>query len=150
MMTYERLDAVADSVVPTLAVLALLLPWLPLYRTRLAAWKRILSTLLAVAAAYVGQAVDQLTGAWPALSLDYSTHSAVCVALLIPLGHLSRRWAVAAVVIGIAYAALMVYQGYHTVWDILTTAVPIGLAAEIIWRAVAGRGTLRSASPAEP
>jgi CubicO group peptidase (beta-lactamase class C family) len=149
MMTYEQLDAIADSVIPTLGVLALLLPWLPMYRASFPAWKRILCTLLGVAAAYAGMYLDKLTGAWPAMSLDYSTHSAVCVALLIALGHLSRRWLIGSVAIGVAYAALMLYQRYHTLVDILTTAIPIGVVVWLIWRGVgAGRPFGKAATTA--
>src|SRR3569833_3144694 len=113
VMTYESLDRIADAVTPTLAVLALIAPWLPMYSAAAAPWKRILATLLCVGAEYAGMALDQYTGAWPAMSLDYSTHSAVALALLFSLSQLSRRWLIAAIVVGVAYAALMLYQRYH-------------------------------------
>jgi hypothetical protein len=53
---------------------------------------------------------------------------------LVALSHLSRRWLIAAVAIGVSYAALMIYQRYHTIADILAAAVPIGLASWLIWR----------------
>lgn len=134
MTTYEKLDWIADSVIPVLAILAIIVPWLPRFNVEVDAWKRIACAVLSVAVAYAGMFIDQLTGAWPALSLDYSTHSAVCVALLVPLGVLNRGWTIAAAVIGLVYAALMVYQRYHTIEDILSTAVPIGLASWGIWR----------------
>jgi len=31
------------------------------------------------------------------------------------------------------YAALMMYQQYHTFADIITTATPIGLASAAVW-----------------
>jgi hypothetical protein len=136
MTTYEQLDWIADSVTPTLAVLALIAPWLPMYSAAAAPWKRVLATLICVAVAYAGMALDQLTGAWPAMSLDYSTHSAVALALLFSLAQLSRRWLIASIVIGVSYAVLMLYQRYHTVADILSTAIPAGLIYWAIWRAV--------------
>jgi hypothetical protein len=133
--TYELLDHIADSVNPTLAVVALVSPWLPMFRAKPPApWLRVTSAVLGVGVAYAGQALDRLTGAWPAMSLDYSGHSAICIALLVPIAHLNRRWCIAALGIGVAYGALMVYQGYHTVSDIVTTAAPVGLACEAIWR----------------
>jgi hypothetical protein len=134
MTTYEKLDWIADSVIPTLSVLALILPWLPRYRAAIPGWKRVLCTVLGVALAYAVMFLDMRTGAWAAISLDYSTHSATCVALLVSLSYLSRRWLVAAIAIGVAYAALMIYQHYHTIADILAAAAPIGLASWLIWR----------------
>ena len=141
MTTYEKIDWVADLVTPTLGVLALILPWLPMYSRSVAAWRRVACALLSVAVAYAGMYLDKFTGAWSAMSLDYSTHSAVCVALLVPLATLSRRWTVAAVLIGVGYAAIMLYQRYHTIADILSTAIPIGLASWGIWRLLSARRT---------
>lgn len=144
MTTYELLDLIADSVNPTLGVLALSLPWLPTYRARRPPpWIRVAGAVLCIAIAYAGHALDALTNAWPAMGLDYSGHSAVCVALLVSLGHLGRGWVVASVVIGVAYAALMMYQGYHTLADIVTTAVPVGLACELVWRRTPWRAPAR-------
>jgi hypothetical protein len=141
LTTYEKLDRIADLVTPALALAALILPWQPIYSRSVAAWRRIACAILSVAVAYAGMYLDKFTGAWPAMSLDYSTHSAVCVALLAPLATLSRRWTVAAVLIGFAYAALMIYQRYHTSADILSTAVPIGLASWGIWRLLSPQRT---------
>lgn len=140
MTSYEFLDYIADSVNPTLGLLAMSLPWLRIYRTRQPSpWIRIAGALLCIGCAYVGQAFDSWTGAWPEHALDYSGHSAICVALLVSLGHLERRWAIASVCIGISYAGLMMYQRYHTLADIVTTAVPIGLASEAVWRFICRR-----------
>ena len=129
------LDRIADSVNPTLGLLAVALPWLRPYRQPpLTAWRRVGGALLCVGLAYAGQAFDNFTGLWPLLSLDYSGHSAVCVAWLVSIAHLSYRWAVGAIAVGCMYAALMMYQQYHTFADIVTTAVPVGFASEAVWR----------------
>jgi hypothetical protein len=135
MTTYELLDCIADSVNPTLGLLALSVPWLRRHRVgRPSSVARIAGTLACVGIAYAGQAIDRFTKAWPAFGLDYSTHSAVCVALLSSLAQLGGRWRVASVGIGAAYAALMMYQGYHAFADIVTTAMPIGFACLAVWR----------------
>lgn len=145
MTSYEVLDHIADSVNPTLGLLAIAVPWLKVYRSlRPPPWVRVAGAVLCVGAAYLGQAIDRLTNAWPAFSLDYSGHSAVCVALLVSLGHLSRRWTVASIAIGAAYALLMMYQGYHTLADIVTTATPVGLASATVWRAIMMRARVNS------
>ena len=140
MTTYELLDHIADSVNPTLALLEISMPWFPKYRAPgLAPWMRVAGAAACVAIAYAGQAFDSLTDAWPSMSLDYSGHSAVCVALLVSLAQLSRRWLIASIAIGVAYAALMMYQRYHTFADIVTTATPIGLASAMVWRLIVSR-----------
>lgn len=137
MTTYELLDHIADSVNPTLGLLALLLPWLKTYRSRgMSAWIRVAGALICVGVAYTGRAVDTLTGAWPAVGLDYSGHTAVCVALLMSLAQLSSSWLIASIGIGISYAALMMYQRYHTFADIVTTGIPVGLGCAVLWWAI--------------
>jgi hypothetical protein len=134
MTTYEFLDHIADSVNPTLGLLALAAPWLPKHRNlQPSPLARMAGAVLCVGIAHLGHIFDRFTGLWPAFGLDYSGHSAVCVALLVSLGHLGRRWRAASVCIGIGYAALMMYQGYHTLADIVTTATPIGLASMLVW-----------------
>jgi hypothetical protein len=135
MTTYELLDCIADSVNPTLGLLALSVPWLRAHRVRRpSAPARIAGTLACVGIAYAGQLIDRVTEAWSVIGLDYSTHSAVCVALLCSLAHLSGRWRIATIAIGTAYAAVMMFQGYHTLADIVSTAMPIGLACRAVWR----------------
>ena len=135
MTTYELLDRIADSVNPTLALLALSVPWLRRYRLEPpSSGARIAGAMTCVGIAYVGQAIDRITGIWPTLGLDYSGHSAVCVALLVSLAHLGGGWGRASIGIGAAYAALMMYQRYHTFADIVTTGVPIGLACMAVWQ----------------
>lgn len=137
MTTYELLDHIADCVNPTLGLLAISTPWLSMYRAPgLPPWMRVVGAISCVAIAYAGQAFDSLTAAWPSVSLDYSGHSAVCVALLVSLAQLSRRWVIAGTLIGLAYAALMMYQRYHTFADIVTTAIPVGLASALLWRLI--------------
>ena len=101
MTTYEVLDHIADSVNPILGLLALSAPWLKAYRASWPLpWIRVVAAMACVGIAHLGQAFDRFSGTWPAFSLDYSGHSAVCVALLVSLAHLGRRWAVASVLIG--------------------------------------------------
>src|SRR6185436_16536835 len=93
LLSYEVLDHIADSVNPTLGLLAIGLPWLRPYRERPPLpLRRVGGAVLCVGLAYAGQAFDKFTGLWPALSMDYSGHSAVCVAWLVSIAYLSRRW----------------------------------------------------------
>ena len=60
------------------------------------------------------------------LSLDYSTHTAVSLGLIIFLYFNVRRLAIVWIVSFILYLMLMLYQQYHTIADILVTGVVTG------------------------
>jgi hypothetical protein len=134
MPSYETLDAIADTYVPLLAVVAFALIIVALFkRAWLVAgvWFATLGAALAVA--YGFMFIDRHFGLWSTLGLDYSTHTAVALALLAPIiTHLPRFAALWAGTLA-AYVLLMLYQGYHTVSDIAVTAgaviVPIWLVA---------------------
>ncbi|MFC4307738.1 hypothetical protein ACFPN2_01475 [Steroidobacter flavus] len=124
-MTWETWDAIADSYIPILALIALLWPWL---RWR-GAWQRatlsIVATLVGIGYAYALSALDGKFGWWPALGLDFSTHTAVAIALVVALCAIKPQTWMAWTASLLAYFVLMVYQRYHTWADILTTAVVI-------------------------
>ncbi|MET0499866.1 MAG: hypothetical protein ABW106_16515 [Steroidobacteraceae bacterium] len=136
MLSYDTLDAIADSVNPTLGVVALLAPWLrrpsTTGRVRYALALDAL-TLLAVAAAYAGQAIDKQLGLWPAAGLDFSTHTAIFVAIASSLWQAGQVWRVAAASLGLAYAMLMVYQRYHSWLDITTTTAAMLPPLILLW-----------------
>ena len=124
-MSWDTLDAIADSVNPILGIIALVWPWLH-WR---GSWRRaalsVATTLVSVGLAYVLATLDARYGWWPSVGLDFSTHTAVAIALVVSLCAIkpSIWFAWAAVLCG--YVALMLYQGYHTAADILTTAAVI-------------------------
>ena len=138
-MNWETLDAIADTVNPTLGVIALLWPWF-VWRTF---WRRavlsVFATLVSVGFAYVVASLDARYGWWHSMALDFSTHTAVAAALGVSLCATKPSiWFAWAGVLG-AYIALMLYQGYHTAADILTTAAviapPLVLFRWWLWRA---------------
>jgi hypothetical protein len=125
MPSFETLDAIADSVNPLLGLVALTWPW---FRWR-GQWRlaalHVVMTLLSVAFAYAITSLDRANGWWQSWGLDFSTHTAVCVALVVALCTIKLSllgWWVG--VFG-AYVALMLYQQYHGVADIVTTAVVV-------------------------
>ena len=132
MLSYETLDAIADSVNPTLGVVSLLVPWLrPESRKKAIALD--VFTLVAVALAYAGQAIDSRLGAWPSAGLDFSTHTAIFIAIASSLWQQGKAWRFAAALLGLAYAALMVYQRYHTWLDIVSTAAAMLPPLALLW-----------------
>jgi len=141
-MLYETLDTVADAVNLALALLALVFPWLDreAIRKRGSRWSFWMRTLLSLAVVYVLMFADERFRLWPALGLDYSTHTGFAVAIITSLGAMIRRWLFLLVPVVVAYAALMIYLGYHSLLDILTTALVIASATWLIHRIGTGRG----------
>lgn len=133
-MSYETLDRIADAYIPLLAlaffaslVYRLLRYWPAVGRPAL----DLLYCAFLLLASYGLMFLDQAAGLWPYFGADFSTHTAVALAFTFAL---SRQWQRRAfrTTLGsmfTAYAALMMYQGYHTMLDIVSTALVISAAA---------------------
>jgi hypothetical protein len=63
---------------------------------------------------------------WSFFYLDYSTHTAVSLGLIIFFYFNARRLAIVWIGSFILYLMLMLYQQYHTIADILVTGVAVG------------------------
>lgn len=80
--------------------------------------------------------IDQAWTIWPAWKLDYSTHTAVAVAFIVGLCVSAPRqspyWGTSLVF----YAALMMALDYHSLADVISTAVVAGapMLALGLWR----------------
>jgi hypothetical protein len=146
MPSYEALDAIADSYVPALALISLAFIAAGLLRAR---WKlagtRALAFAIVALVAYGLMFLDRRWEAWSALGLDYSTHTAVSLGLVIFLSFSAPRWIVLWIGSFVAYVLLMLYQGYHSISDIATTGVvvgiPVALAVGCLYKST---GTLRT------
>jgi hypothetical protein len=95
------------------------------------------ATLASVALIYLLGAIEKSLGLWAAMGLDYSTHTAVCVAIIVSLWWIDRRARIPATLIGLLYAGLMLYQKYHSVGDIATTAAIIVGSSYLVCAAAA-------------
>jgi hypothetical protein len=133
------LDAIADSINPSLLVLALIAPWIQRRRPPWAFWG---CTFLSLVVVYVIQFLDHQLMLWPRAGLDYSTHTAFAVAVIVSLGAFDRRWFFILLPVLIAYATLMMYLEYHSLADILTAALVIGPPTWLIHRIGRRRRTL--------
>jgi len=126
MLDYETLDAIADTYTPVLATLSIGY----LLRSIIARnWRRLrlegLFLFYGMAVAYGLMFLDNQFALWPIFGLDYSTHTAVALVLLVFLGlKLKSAWAFWLGSL-ISYALLMIYQNYHSLSDILTTALAL-------------------------
>lgn len=136
MTSYELLDSIADSYNPLLFLAYIVFSVLYWRRgDRLAA----LRGFAGIVVAYVFMFMDNAWQLWPSVGLDYSTHSAVALALVIFHVHKRPRNSPAAISFSVSlvlYYALEVYQEYHSVMDIVTTAAVIGPVVALVYWAI--------------
>ena len=132
-MDYESWDRIADAVNPTVGVITLGLSLAVRRPGNPPRWAQLLLTLAAVASIYAVGWLDARLGLWSSAGLDYSTHTALHVAIVVSLWMIDRRAGMAGVAIALLYVALMLYQKYHSFADIATSAVVIAPLAWGIW-----------------
>lgn len=121
-MTYAQLDKIADAVNPLL-ILGVLFG--ALYRERAAAWPFIGRAALATVIVQQSSKIFQHAGL---LGRDFpSTHFAVALCLTTFLVLLNRRLIALAVAVAAAYAALILWQRYHTPLELVGAlyAIPV-------------------------
>lgn len=128
MFSYETLDAIADSYNPVLALASLAFIAASVFRAQ---WRlvvlRLSAFIVIVFVAYGLMFLDRRLNIWPAFGLDYSTHTAVALGLVLFLSFSIPRWAALWVCSFISYVLLMLYQRYHTITDITTTGLAVGV-----------------------
>ena len=119
-----------DLVVPALGVMLV-------FAGRRQSRAVLIRVTVALAWAYLLHFADRSFGLWDRFGLNYSTHSAVAVAIGTTLAALGRSWLIATLAIGAVYAWLMIHLEYHTVGDIVSTVginLPVAAAAQILPR----------------
>jgi hypothetical protein len=139
MPSYETLDAIADSYTPSLALISLALIAAGLWRAR---WRlagtRAVAFATVASVAYGLMFLDRHLSLWSAVGLDYSTHTAVSLGLVIFLVFSAPKLWVIWIGSFLGYVSLMLYQRYHTISDIATTSavvgIPVGLAIAYLYR----------------
>ena len=142
-MDYETLDKIADLYIPLLVMTALLASFLvpPSSLSRIEiAFSRLACLGILLGTAYGFMLLDGVYSIWPDLGLDYSTHTAVSLVLVLFLVLLIPRLLLLWSSSLIAYCGLMLYQEYHSVADILSTAfalfiiIPVAFSLILIGR----------------
>ena len=124
MLDYQTLDTLADTYTPLLALLCL---GSLIFKGLKRDWQQLIPQgsllILGLLVAYGLMFIDNRLAIWPAMELDYSTHTAVALALVISLmaqiKSLKFYWLGSL----LAYGALMRYQEYHSIADMLSTAL---------------------------
>jgi hypothetical protein len=142
-MTWQHvLDVIADAINPSLLVLALAASWLQYGKPPWFFWGRI---LLSLGVVYGMMFIDKQFQLWPHWELDYSTHTAFAVAVIVSLGMWHRRWFLILIPVLVIYAALMMILDYHSLADIVTATLVIAPLTALIH----GLGRRKPTSPAE-
>jgi hypothetical protein len=135
MLTYRQWDAIADSYIPLLFIIVLShLFWLWRHRRRDESAARLVYLLIASGFVYSLMAFDLMWPVWPRFGLDYSTHTAAALVLVFYLGSIGGVWMISVTLSFLLYVLLMLYQDYHSLADVMTTAVPVSLVLWILLR----------------
>ena len=136
MTRHAVLALIADLYTPLLALVTLaqvLAPW------RHRPWRlmgyRLTILLMLLAVAYGGMLLDNHLHLWPAWGLDYSTHTAVALVLVLFLTWQRPRLGLLLWPSMACYGLLMALLHYHTLADMVTTAVAVTAPCLLIlWR----------------
>ena len=131
MLSYQQVDFIADAYIPILLVAALILIFHKVYLGELGKAKSAsLKLIVSIAWIYGLMVVDNIFKIWPYFALDYSTHTALALALISflltqPYAAKTQQKRLMLCLSLIGYAALMLYQEYHSLSDIVTTCIVI-------------------------
>jgi hypothetical protein len=113
-------DHIADAVNPVLAI-CLVVSLIISTRRKTSDGGAWVAAILGVVVVYMLHRFDGQAHLWKKIGADYSTHSAIAAALLVPMICLRRRLWPLHVGALLAYAALMIVLGFHTWLDIAST-----------------------------
>ncbi|MRI33812.1 hypothetical protein EOPP23_12530 [Endozoicomonas sp. OPT23] len=126
MPDYETIDAIADAYNPLLALLVLILLAMAVKQgQRELTKKQAVSLCLAMATVYGLYFLDAGFSLWPSAGLDYSSHTAFALVLVLHLMVYFRKFTGLLVGTFLIDLLLMKYQEYHTWEDMLTTAAVV-------------------------
>jgi hypothetical protein len=132
-LLFRLLDGLADAVNPALGI-CLLIFLFGATRRREISWRTWVAALLGVAVVYLLQNLDHYGHWWKRIGSDYSTHSALALALAIPIGILRPKLWPTLLAVLLGYAVLMMILGFHTLLDISTTALVIAPIVVLLQR----------------
>jgi hypothetical protein len=126
-LTYQTLAKIANAYSPTLlAIFVVRLLYLATKRRHKTLLINLAGLAITLLVVYGLMFLDKRNGLWPLLNLDYSTHTAAALGMVILLCWNLKKHTIYFVLSLLAYGALMMYQHYHSLEDILSTAVVVG------------------------
>jgi hypothetical protein len=141
-MAYEVLDSIADFYNPMLFlgyIIFSVLYWQA--GDRLA----VLRGFCGGVVAYIFMFVNKNWQFWASVELDYSTHSAVALALIVFHIHkrsIKSRPAILLSMSLVIYYILVVYQQYHSAMDVVTTILALGPFMLLIYKVIGIRKSI--------
>lgn len=135
MITYEQLDRIADAYNPFLLLLLLFFIARAAYQKQWLEFELLLSSAVSgLGIVYSVMFIDSKMLIWAGIGLDYSTHTAFAVCIVLILASILRRFVLSITGSLLAYFLLMIYQEYHSLADIITTTIFIVLLlGGLIW-----------------
>lgn len=128
-MSYEQIDFICDSYNPTLFIIVLLMIGLGIKSRGGRDSAKVGGIFLAsVVTSYLIVALERKVGAWGYFGMDFSTHTMISIVFASWIWRLAPSTKVLSLVgsTTLIYWGAMVYQKYHSIQDILTTAVITG------------------------
>lgn len=131
MLTYDQLDVIADSYIPALVIISIVVLATAVFKCGIKC-KLLEMTALSTAIfiVYSLMFLDNAFKIWPGFGLDYSTHTALSLVFVVYLSAKNKTLLLGSVFSFVLYVLLMLYQGYHTVADIFSTSVVL---LPILW-----------------
>lgn len=123
-MTYEQLDFIADSYIPLLFIVTLIVILKGIADNGLNQMRgHILAIISSIVVVYGVMFLDIQFNIWSVFESDYSTHSALSLAFVSYFLLKNKAQRIIAVTSLIGYFVLMIYQQYHTITDVLSTSL---------------------------
>jgi hypothetical protein len=137
MYDYKTLDTIADAYLPLLLIIFLIAISVRFFTKpaeRIKVGKVLLYLFLMVVASYGLMFLDKSFQLWANVGLDYSTHTAVALSLVTALCILMKRYNLLFIATLLIYIVLVLYQEYHAIPDVVSTAAPVLLFGYIMYR----------------
>src|SRR6187431_2932291 len=134
----ELLSKVADYYIPFLLLVTLGVGTLEIMRGYRWFWVKLFASAILVFSVML---LDYKVHVWAVVDLDYSTHTALALALVVFIGAglQSRMGWVFLLTSFLAYLELLFYLGYHSWADMGLTVAVIGAGLLLIYRLLLSR-----------
>ena len=150
-MTYEQWDFIADTYIPILALMNILLM---AFSAKLRTWGNLrqwIQTLfISILLVYLCMWLDQVLEIWPKFNSDFSTHTALAFALVWPWQRHSKPLSLFGYASLFLYFVLMNFQHYHTWLDMISTLVFMAMVFQTSTWAMGRIATLKNLKIKKP
>ncbi|WP_220719388.1 hypothetical protein [Agarivorans litoreus] len=132
-MSYTLLALVADLYTPLLIIALFGMGWQQFKTNQKHQQLKqvVVSLLLSILTSYSLMIADNYWQWWPAFGLDYSTHTAVAFSLQLAIHRVASKFRWFTWLAYLSYLVLMWALNYHSVMDMLTTMLSVGLLLQL-------------------